>query len=166
MGVTVRHLGGHLLLDATDVKSPEAPYDLVRTMRASILVLGPLLARFGRAKVSLPGGCAIGARPIDQHLKGLEKLGASIEINHGYVEASAPRLKGAEIVFDMPTVGGTENLLLAASLAEGQTILRNAASEPEVVDLANVLRGMGAIITGDGTSTITIDEPLRPSGRS
>ena len=157
MGVKVRHLGGHLLLDSTSITTLEAPYDLVRTMRASILVLGPLLARFGKAKVSLPGGCAIGARPIDQHLKGLKKLGATIEINHGYVEASAPRLRGAEVVFDMPTVGGTENLLLAASLADGQTVLRNAASEPEVVDLVHVLRGMGAKISGEGTDTIIID---------
>jgi len=157
MGVKIRHLGGHLSMDATKITTLEAPYELVRTMRASILVLGPLLARFGKARVSLPGGCAIGARPIDQHLKGLKRLGASIEINHGYVEASVDRLRGAEVVFDMPTVGGTENLLLAASLAEGQTILRNAACEPEVEDLANVLVQMGARIKGAGTPTVVID---------
>ena len=157
MGIKVRHFGGHLQIDATELSNQEAPYDLVRTMRASILVLGPLLARYGKAKVSLPGGCAIGARPIDQHLKGLRKLGATIEINHGYVEAHVKQLRGAEIVFDMPTVGGTENLLLAASLAQGTTILRNAACEPEVTDLAEVLVAMGAKIEGIGTDVLTIE---------
>lgn len=157
MGIGIRHLGGHLLIDAAELTNQEAPYDLVRTMRASILVLGPLLARYGKAKVSLPGGCAIGARPIDQHLKGLKKLGAKIEINHGYVEAEVKKLRGAEIIFDMPTVGGTENLLLAASLAEGTTVLRNAACEPEVTDLAEVLTQMGAKISGIGTDVLTIE---------
>lgn len=147
---------GELFLDATNISELEAPYELVRTMRASILVLGPLLARFGQARVSLPGGCAIGARPIDQHLKGLEKLGAEITLEHGYVEAKAKELVGAEIIFDMPTVGGTEHLMLAASLAKGKTVLRNAAREPEIVDLANVLRNMGAVIEGDGTERIVI----------
>jgi UDP-N-acetylglucosamine 1-carboxyvinyltransferase len=141
---------------AQNITSCEAPYELVKTMRASVLVLGPLLARFGRARVSLPGGCAIGARPIDLHIKALEKLGAEIAIEHGYVEARSPRLKGAEIVFDRITVTGTENLMMAAALAEGQTILKNAAHEPEVVDLADLLRAMGGKISGDGTSSICI----------
>jgi UDP-N-acetylglucosamine 1-carboxyvinyltransferase len=141
---------------AQNITSCEAPYELVKTMRASVLVLGPLLARFGRAKVSLPGGCAIGARPIDLHIKALEKLGAEIAIEHGYVEARSPRLKGAEIFFDRITVTGTENLMMAATLAEGQTILKNAAREPEVVDLADLLRAMGGKISGDGTNTICI----------
>ena len=133
-----------------------APYELVKTMRSSVLVLGPLLARFGRARVSLPGGCAIGARPIDLHIKGLKKLGASLSIEHGYVEAKAPRLKGEKVVFDRITVTGTENLMMAACLAKGETILHNAAREPEVTDLADLLRSMGARIEGDGTSTIRI----------
>jgi UDP-N-acetylglucosamine 1-carboxyvinyltransferase len=144
---------------------PEAPYELVKTMRASVLVLGPLLARFGKAKVSLPGGCAIGARPIDQHLKGLAALGAEIHIDHGYVEATAPRgLKGATIVFDMPTVTGTENLMMAAALAKGRTLLENAAREPEIVDLADALNSMGARVSGAGSTVITIDgvDTLRP----
>jgi UDP-N-acetylglucosamine 1-carboxyvinyltransferase len=124
-------------------------------MRASVLVLGPLLARFGTARVSLPGGCAIGARPIDLHIKAFEKLGAEIEIEHGYVEARARRLKGAEIFFDRITVTGTENLMMAATLAEGKTVLNNAAREPEVSDLADLLRAMGADISGDGSSVIT-----------
>ncbi len=144
----------HIL--ARKVISFEAPYELVKTMRASVLVLGPLLARFGKARVSLPGGCAIGARPIDLHIKGFEKLGATINIEHGYVEAQARRLKGAEIFFDRITVTGTENLMMAATLAEGETILHNAACEPEVVDLANLLRGIGARVTGDGSSVIRI----------
>ena len=143
-------------IDATKVDKLEAPYDLVRTMRASILVLGPLVARFGRAKVSLPGGCAIGARPIDQHLKGLERLGARITLEHGYVLAECDRLRGAEVVFDMPTVTGTENLMLAATLADGTTVLRNAAREPEITDLAELLGTMGARIEGAGSDTITI----------
>ena len=135
---------------------PEAPYELVRQMRASVLVLGPLLARYGRAKVSLPGGCAIGARPVDQHLRGLESLGARIEVEHGYIRAEAPRLVGAEHVFDMPTVGGTENLMMAAALAKGQTTLVNCAREPEIEELGRVLRKMGADIQGAGTHTIII----------
>ena len=133
-----------------------APYERVKTMRSSVLVLGPLLARFGRARVSLPGGCAIGARPIDLHIKGLKKLGASLTIRHGYVEAKAPHLKGDKVVFDRVTVTGTENLMMAACLAKGETILHNAAREPEVTDLADLLRSMGARIEGDGSSTIRI----------
>lgn len=136
---------------------PIAPYELVKTMRASVLVLGPLVARYGKARVSLPGGCAIGARPIDQHLKGLEKLGAAISLEHGYVQAKADRLRGATIALDMVTVTGTENLLMAASLAEGTTVLENAAREPEVVQLAEVLVAMGAKIRGAGTDRIEIE---------
>ncbi len=136
--------------------SPEASYELVKTMRASTLVLGPLVARYGTARVSLPGGCAIGARPIDLHIRGLEKLGATITQEHGYVEASATRLKGAEIVFDKITVTGTEDLLMAATLAEGETIMQNCAREPEVEDLADLLNKMGARIEGAGTSTIRV----------
>ncbi len=136
--------------------SPEASYELVKTMRASALVLGPLVARCGTARVSLPGGCAIGARPIDMHIKGLETLGATISQQHGYIEASAKRLKGAEIVFDKITVTGTEDLLMAATLAEGDTVMRNCALEPEVLDLADLLNAMGARIEGAGTSTIRI----------
>ncbi len=143
-------------LIAANPISCEAPYELVRTMRSSILVLGPLLARFGQARVSLPGGCAIGARPIDLHIKGLKKLGATINIEHGYVEAKARRLKGEKVVFDRITVTGTENLMMTAALAKGETILHNAAREPEVTDLADLLRSMGARIEGDGTSTIRI----------
>lgn len=135
----------------------EAPYDLVKTMRASILVLGPLLAKRGKAKVSLPGGCAIGERPVDLHLSALEQMGAEITVNHGYIEAVTDRLKGAEITFRTITVTGTENIMMAACLAEGTTILRNAAQEPEVIDLANFLRSMGAKIKGDGTHTILIE---------
>jgi len=136
--------------------SPEASYELVKTMRASTLVLGPLVARCGTARVSLPGGCAIGARPIDLHIKGLERLGANINQEHGYVEASAERLKGAEIVFDKITVTGTEDLLMAATLAEGETVLQNCAREPEVADLADLLNKMGATIEGAGTPTIRV----------
>ena len=139
-----------------NLASPEASYELVKTMRASTLVLGPLVARCGRARVSLPGGCAIGSRPIDLHIKGLEQLGAKITQDHGYVEATADRLKGAEIVFDKITVTGTEDLLMAATLAEGETILQNAAREPEVADLAALLNKMGARIEGAGTATIRI----------
>jgi UDP-N-acetylglucosamine 1-carboxyvinyltransferase len=135
----------------------EAPYDLVRTMRASVLVLGPLVARYGRARVSLPGGCAIGARPIDQHLKGLEAMGARIELKHGYVEATCRRLRGATIVFDISTVTGTMNLMMAASLAKGHTVLENAAREPEVEELARVLNKMGARIHGAGTAVVDIE---------
>ncbi|MBA4394487.1 MAG: UDP-N-acetylglucosamine 1-carboxyvinyltransferase [Desulfobacca sp.] len=147
---------GTLRISGSKVEGFEAPYDLVKTMRASILVLGPLVARFGRARVSLPGGCAIGARPINLHLAGLELMGARIELKHGYVEAKARQLRGAEIVFDTPTVTGTENLMMAASLAKGRTIIGNAAKEPEVVDLANFLKAMGARIEGAGTDIITI----------
>ena len=148
---------GPVALRTPYLASDEAPYEIVKTMRASILVLGPLVARFGRARVSLPGGCAIGARPVDQHIKGLEKLGAKITIEQGYILAEATRLKGARIVTDMVTVTGTENLLMAATLAEGQTIIENAAREPEVVDLANCLIAMGARIQGAGTDRIIID---------
>jgi len=143
-------------LSCRNLNSPEASYELVKTMRASTLVLGPLVARCGRARVSLPGGCAIGARPIDLHIKGLERLGAKITQDHGYVEASAERLKGAEIVFDKITVTGTEDLLMAATLAEGETVMQNCAREPEVEDLARLLNAMGARIEGAGTPTIYV----------
>jgi UDP-N-acetylglucosamine 1-carboxyvinyltransferase len=143
-------------IQCAKLTSPEASYELVKTMRASTLVLGPLVARYGRARVSLPGGCAIGARPIDLHIKGLEQLGAKINHEHGYVEASATRLKGTEIVFDKITVTGTEDLLMAATLAEGETILQNCAREPEVADLADLLNKMGAKIEGAGTPTIHV----------
>ena len=158
MGVKAeRGADGIVTLQADQVDNLEAPYDLVKTMRASILVLGPLLARFGEARVSLPGGCSIGQRPVDQHIKGLAALGADIRIEHGFVIAKAPRLKGASILTDMVTVTGTENLLMAAVLAEGQTVLENAAREPEVVDLAELLIKMGARIQGHGTDRIVID---------
>jgi len=143
-------------ISAANVSSREATYDLVKTMRASILVLGPLLARFGEAKVSLPGGCAIGSRPVDQHIKGMQAMGAEITVEHGYILARAKRLKGARITTDMVTVTGTENLLMAATLADGETVLENAAQEPEVLDLAEMLIGMGAKIEGHGTSKIRI----------
>jgi UDP-N-acetylglucosamine 1-carboxyvinyltransferase len=164
MGARVERDGATLQVDAQQISKPEAPYELVKTMRASVLVLGPLVARFGRARVSLPGGCAIGARPIDQHLKGLQLLGARIEIAHGYVEATAARLRGAKILFDLPTVTGTENLMMAAALADGQTVLENCAREPEVVALADELNAMGGSVRGAGTSIITIDgvTSLRP----
>jgi len=155
---------GPVALRTPRLQSDEAPYEIVKTMRASILVLGPLVARFGRARVSLPGGCAIGARPVDQHIKGLEKLGAKVTIEQGYILAEAKRLKGARIVTDMVTVTGTENLLMAATLAEGQTIIENAAREPEVVDLANCLIAMGAHIQGAGTDRIIIDGVARLHG--
>lgn len=145
-------------IDSTEITSYEAPYELVRTMRASFLVMGPMLARIGKARISMPGGCAIGARPIDIHLKGFEALGVKIEQGHGYIEASAPEgLKGTSIYFDFPSVGATENIMMAASLAEGTTILENAAEEPEIVDLANYLNKMGAKIRGAGTDTIRIE---------
>lgn len=145
-------------IDSTEITSYEAPYELVRTMRASFLVMGPLLARIGKARISMPGGCAIGARPIDIHLKGFEALGVKIEQGHGYIEASAHEgLKGTSIYFDFPSVGATENIMMAASLAEGTTILENAAEEPEIVDLANYLNKMGAKIRGAGTDTIRIE---------
>ncbi len=152
-----RDADGTVTLQANQVDKLEAPYELVKTMRASILVLGPLLARFGEARVSLPGGCSIGQRPVDQHIKGLAALGAEISIEHGFVVARAKRLKGASVRTDMVTVTGTENLLMAAVLAEGQTVLENAACEPEVVDLAELLIKMGARIKGHGTSRIVID---------
>jgi UDP-N-acetylglucosamine 1-carboxyvinyltransferase len=157
MGVrSVREAGG-VTLDASSVTHLEAAYDLVKTMRASILVLGPLVARFGEARVSLPGGCAIGQRPVDQHIKGLQLLGAEIDIEHGYVVARAKRLRGARIVTDMVTVTGTENLMMAAVLAEGETVIENAAREPEVVDLAQALNALGARIRGAGTDRIVIE---------
>jgi UDP-N-acetylglucosamine 1-carboxyvinyltransferase len=149
--------GGTALIDASTVDKLEAPYDLVRTMRASILVLGPMLARFGEARVSLPGGCAIGQRPVDQHIKGLQAMGAQIEIEQGYINAKVKRLKGARIVTDMVTVTGTENLMMAATLALGTTVIENAAREPEVIDLGQMLIKMGAKIIGLGTPTITIE---------
>ncbi|MBN2243215.1 MAG: UDP-N-acetylglucosamine 1-carboxyvinyltransferase [Acidobacteria bacterium] len=147
---------GTAVLQSSDIRSREAPYELVKTMRASILVLGPLLGRFKSARVSLPGGCAIGARPVNLHLMGLEKMGAECEIVHGYVEASVEKLRGARILMDTVTVTGTENIMMAATLAEGETILENAACEPEVSDLADMLRSMGARIEGDGCRTIRI----------
>jgi UDP-N-acetylglucosamine 1-carboxyvinyltransferase len=148
---------GHLVrIDTTGINSHEATYDLVKTMRASVLVLGPLLARFGKARVSLPGGCAIGARPINLHLKGLQALGAEIALEHGYVEATAARLRGARINFDVSTVGGTEHLMMAAATATGESVLENAAREPEIIDLALILNRMGARIEGAGTDTIRI----------
>lgn len=157
---------GRVSLRADKVDNLEAPYDLVKTMRASILVLGPLLARFGEARVSLPGGCAIGQRPVDQHIKGLAALGAEIHIEHGFVVARAKRLKGATVRTDMITVTGTENLLMAAVLAEGRTVLENAAREPEVVDLAELLIKMGARIEGHGTDRIVIEGVERLHGAS
>ncbi len=157
LGVAVERRGAEVGLDASGLNRWEAPYDLVRKMRASVLVLGPLLARMGRARVSLPGGCAIGARPIDLHLKGMEALGAEIRLEHGYVTARAGRLRGAEFTFDRVTVTGTENVLMAAVLAEGRTVLRNAAREPEVAALAEVLNRMGARIDGAGSSEIVVD---------
>jgi UDP-N-acetylglucosamine 1-carboxyvinyltransferase len=164
LGVQVEAGEGSIRIDAGGLACHEAPYDLVRKMRASVLALGPLVARLKRARVSLPGGCAIGARPINLHLKGLAALGAEIALEHGYVTASAKQLKGAEIYFDIVTVTGTENIMMAAVLAEGVTVLRNAAREPEVVALAEVLNRMGADISGAGTSEITIRgvDSLRP----
>ena len=161
MGVKIAREADKVSLDASDVQSFEATYEMVKTMRASILVLGPLLARFGTARVSLPGGCAIGSRPVDLHIKGLQAMGAAIHITHGYIQASTlhlpnRRLQGARYYMDMVTVTGTENLMMAASLAEGTTVLENAAKEPEVVDLAECLIKMGAKITGAGTDVITI----------
>ncbi len=164
-GVGVEFEADHCArIKAEQIVSHEAPYDLVKTMRASVLVLGPLLARTGRARVSLPGGCAIGARPINLHIRGFEKLGATVRTEHGYVEASAERLRGAEVSFERITVTGTENLMMAGALAEGQTVLKNAACEPEVVDLAELLTKMGASIQGAGTSTITIEGVRELSG--
>ena len=153
MGVTA---SGALTLCGAQVDKLEAPYEMVKTMRAAVLVLGPLVARFGEARVSLPGGCAIGSRPVDLHIKGLQAMGAEIHIEHGYIHAQAKKLKGARIFFNIVSVTGTENLMMAATLADGVTLLENAAREPEVVDLANCLRAMGAKISGDGTDTIAI----------
>src|SRR5450830_616062 len=155
-GLKVQQDGETVTLNGSHIDSLEAPYDLVKTMRASILVLGPLLARFGEAKVSLPGGCAIGSRPVDQHIKGLQALGADISIDAGYIYAKAKKLKGTRVVTDMITVTGTENLLMAATLADGETVLDNAACEPEVTDLANLLVAMGAKIDGIGTNRLVI----------
>ena len=171
MGIKVAQDGSTVTLDASDVASFEATYEMVKTMRASILVLGPLLARFGTARVSLPGGCAIGSRPVDLHIKGLQAMGAAIHITHGYIQASTlhlpnRRLQGAKYFMDLVTVTGTENLMMAAALAEGITILENAAKEPEVVDLAECLNKMGAKITGAGTDSITITGVERLSGAS
>ena len=157
LGVKVGKEEKSYRVDATDISTHEAPYELVKTMRASILVLGPLVARMGKARVSLPGGCAIGARPVNLHLMGLEALGAKIEIRHGYIEAEAHGLRGASITFDTPTVTGTENLMMAAAMAKGKTTLQNAAMEPEVMELADVLIKMGAKIKGAGTSVIEIE---------
>jgi UDP-N-acetylglucosamine 1-carboxyvinyltransferase len=162
MGVVVTRDADKVDLDASHIKILEAPYEMVKTMRASILVLGPLLARFGKARVSLPGGCAIGSRPVDLHIKGLQAMGANIHIEHGYIEASAEhlpnkRLQGARYYMDLVTVTGTENLMMAAALAHGTTVLENAAKEPEVVDMANCLIKMGAKIKGAGTDVITIE---------
>ncbi len=162
MGVVVTRNADKVDLDASNIKILEAPYEMVKTMRASILVLGPLLARFGKARVSLPGGCAIGSRPVDLHIKGLQAMGANIHIEHGYIEASAEhlpnkRLQGARYYMDLVTVTGTENLMMAAALAQGITVLENAAKEPEVVDMADCLIKMGAKIKGAGTDVITIE---------
>jgi len=162
MGMLIEIDDGQIVLSAASIVKPEAPYDMVKTMRAAILVLGPLVARFGEARVSLPGGCAIGSRPVDLHIKGLQAMGAEIHIAHGYIHAQVPRgsgdgrLKGARICFDLVSVTGTENLMMAATLADGVTVLENAAREPEVVDLANCLIAMGAKISGAGSDTITI----------
>lgn len=171
MGKLLNHLGakvdietGRVNVDVTNIKNPEAPYELVKTMRASVLVLCPLVARMGEANVSLPGGCAIGARPINLHLMGLEKMGARVEIEHGYVKVKAKRLRGSRIYLDIPTVTGTENLMMAATLADGTTIIENAACEPEVSDLAEALKKMGARIEGAGENIITIEgvDNLKP----
>src|SRR5450432_109595 len=146
-----------ITVDPTTITSHVAPYDLVKTMRASILVLGPLVARFGAAEVSLPGGCAIGSRPVDQHIRGLRALGADISVENGYIIAKAKRLRGARIVMDMVTVTGTENILMAATLAQGTTVIENAAQEPEVVDLAQCLNAMGAKVSGAGSATIVVE---------
>ncbi|HAP39015.1 MAG: UDP-N-acetylglucosamine 1-carboxyvinyltransferase [Nitrospira sp.] len=157
LGIAVVQEGEHTVAHAQSIASTEAPYDLVRTMRASVLVLGPLVARMGEAKVSLPGGCAIGSRPVNFHLAGLEKMGASVEIEHGYIKATARRLRGSRIYFDIPSVTGTENLMMAAVLAEGTTVLENTAKEPEIADLADFLVKRGARIAGAGTDMITIE---------
>ncbi|MBU4427495.1 MAG: UDP-N-acetylglucosamine 1-carboxyvinyltransferase [Proteobacteria bacterium] len=165
LGVVFRDNKGSLEVNSDNLNSYETPYELVKTMRASILLLGPLLARYGKARISLPGGCAIGARPINLHLKALSAMGVEMFLDQGYINAQADRLKGADIFFDTPTVTGTENIMMAAVTASGQTTLRNAAKEPEIQDLINMLRSMGADIEGDGTDTIVINgvESLRPA---
>jgi UDP-N-acetylglucosamine 1-carboxyvinyltransferase len=164
LGVAVEGTSGTVRLNAGNISNIEASYDLVKTMRASILVLGPLVARLGIARVSLPGGCAIGARPVNLHIKALQDMGAEVVLTEGYVEARAKKLKGVPLYFDMPTVGGTENIMMAATLADGVTLLKNAAREPEIVNLAEVLNGMGARISGAGTDEIRIEgvERLHP----
>jgi len=164
LGAVIEGTSGALRINAGKITNIEASYDLVKTMRASILVLGPLVARFGIARVSLPGGCAIGARPVNLHIKALQDMGAEVVLTEGYVEAKARRLKGTAIYFDSPTVGGTENIMMAATLADGVTLLKNVAREPEIVNLAEVLNGMGARITGAGTDEIRVEgvERLHP----
>lgn len=170
MKILLGHLGAEfsgsdeLIINTENIKSFEAPYELVKTMRASFLVMGPLVAHFGRAKVSLPGGCAIGLRPVDIHIKAFEAMGVAVNIDQGYVNASCRQLRGAHILFDKPTVGGTENIMMAACLAKGATTIENAAREPEVVELARALKKMGARIHGEGTDTIVIDgvDELKP----
>jgi len=164
MGVKVAQDGDTLTLDASGLNNPSAPYEMVKTMRASVLVLGPLMARCGEAHVSLPGGCAIGARPVDQHIKGLQSMGAEIKVEQGYVNAKVGKLKGARLFTDMVTVTGTENLMMAACLADGETVIENAAREPEVVDLAQCLVSMGAQISGAGTDVIRIRGVARLHG--
>jgi UDP-N-acetylglucosamine 1-carboxyvinyltransferase len=164
LGVSVKSEGGRTILNAEGLRSTEAPYDLVRTMRASVLVLGPLLARWGEATVSLPGGCAIGTRPVNLHLAGLRKMGAEVTIEHGYIKAKAARLRGARITLDTPTVTGTENLMMAACLADGVTLIENAAREPEIVDLAAFLAKRGARIAGAGSDCLTIEGVARLQG--
>jgi UDP-N-acetylglucosamine 1-carboxyvinyltransferase len=157
MGVKVEDAGDGVTLDARQIDWPLAPYELVKTMRASILALGPLVARMGEARVSMPGGCGIGLRPVDQHVKGLQAMGAEIDLTHGYINARAAKLRGTHYAFDMVTVTGTENLMMAATLAEGVTVLENAAREPEIVDLANCLNAMGARIRGAGSGCVTVE---------
>jgi UDP-N-acetylglucosamine 1-carboxyvinyltransferase len=164
MGVGIEGGDAQTTLQARAIVDPTAPYELVRTMRASVLVLGPLVARCGQAKVSLPGGCAIGQRPVDQHIKGLQAMGATVNVDHGYIHASARRLHGARVVMDMVTVTGTENLMMAATLAEGTTLIENAAREPEVIDLARCLQAMGARIEGAGSDVIRIEGVASLSG--
>ena len=167
LGAGVQADGGSgLVIDPRSVHSHVAPYELVKTMRASVLVLGPLLAKYGAAEVSLPGGCAIGSRPVDQHIKGMQALGAEISVDHGFIKASASRLKGARVVFDMVSVGATENVLMAAVLAEGRSVLENAAMEPEIVDLTDCLVAMGARIEGAGSNRIVVEGVERLHGGS
>ncbi|MDO8811070.1 MAG: UDP-N-acetylglucosamine 1-carboxyvinyltransferase [Gallionella sp.] len=166
MGMAIEVNGSQITLSASQIDKLEAPYDMVKTMRAAILVLGPLVARFGEARVSLPGGCAIGSRPVDLHIKGLQAMGAEVHIEHGYIHAKAKRLKGARVFFDLVSVTGTENLMMAAALADGVTVLENAAREPEVVDLAHCLIAMGARIEGAGSDTITVTGVDRLHGAS